>query len=391
MWNRLVAWLRCPRCGAALHAAASGATERPLSSATPAGDGWVDSGLLLCQSCRTWYPIVHGVPVLLPYATPVHEDFTRSHRPLLDALPRGYSPPAGTPMPGERLVMQSFSTEWLQYDYDGVIWEMDYADHEQRFIAELGPYAPPHGSDGTRFLEIGCGLGLTTAMAQKNFGGDAVGVDLSLAAWRAAARHRANPFLHFVQASVFALPFAPETFDTIYTRGVLHHTFSTERAFQALAPVCRRGGSFYVWVYGPRSVNDNLFRRVIYALELVMRFVLNRGPSWLASIALAPIAVGYMLFNRVRRLRNPRIQPYDYRRALHAARDRFTPEFAHRQDAETVSQWFRDAEYVDLEVVDWRTMPDADHDDYRRNVGVRARRALSHTPADERARLTVGQ
>ena len=271
--------------------------------------------------------------------------------------------------------MQSFSTEWLDYDYDGVIWEMDYGDHERRFMAELGRYAPSGRKDSVRFLELGCGLGITTVMAQKNFGGDAVGVDLSLAAWRAAACNRSNPFLHFVQASVFALPFAPGTFDTVYSRGVLHHTFSTEKAFRALAPMCRQGGSLYVWVYGPKSINDNLFRRAIYILELAMRFILNRSPAWVSRIALAPFAIGYIVFNRLRRLKNPHIQPYHYGRALHAARDRFTPEFAHRQEAGQVSRWFRDAGFVDLEVVDWRTMPDADHDDYRRNVGVRARRA----------------
>jgi SAM-dependent methyltransferase len=253
---------------------------------------------------------------------------------------------------------------------------MDYVDHEERFLAEMGRYAPPKDNPGW-FLEIGCGLGITTAIAHKNFGCNAVGVDLSLAAWRAAATNRSNPSLHFVQASVFALPFAPETFDTVYTRGVLHHTFSTHEAYRALAPLCRPGGSLYVWVYGLKSINDNLFRRLVYGVEVVMRFILNRCPSWLSMAALAPFALLYVIFNRLRRLGNRRIQPYNYTRALHAARDRFTPEFAHRQDADEVCRWFREAGYVALQVVDWRAMPSADHDDFRRNTGVRGRRAVA--------------
>jgi SAM-dependent methyltransferase len=274
--------------------------------------------------------------------------------------------------------MRSFSTEWLEYEFDGVIWEMDYADHEQRFLAELGSYAPSKSQAG-RFLEIGCGLGITTAMAHKNFGCEAIGVDLSLAAWRAAATHRANRSLHFVQASVFALPFADGTFDTLYTRGVLHHTYSTREAYRALAQKVRPGGVLYVWVYGPKSINDNLFRRAVYGAEVVMRYVLNRCPSWISTVALAPCALSYVLFNRVRRIRNRRIQPYNYTRALHAARDRFTPEFAHRHSDAEVCQWFRDAGYEAVEVVDWRSMPSADHDDYRRNTGVRGRRAVEST------------
>ena len=56
---------------------------------------------------------------------------------------------------------------------------------------------------------------------------------------------------------------------------------------------------------------------------------------------------------------------------MHAARDRFTPEHAHRHSSDEVRNWFADAGYRDIEVVDWRTMPSVDHDDFRRNTGVR--------------------
>ena len=383
MWLKLVPLLRCPLCHDRLAVTAfdGGASARKdgahahshQQGAAPSGETWIDTGLLSCAGCKTWFPVTHGVPVLLPYSTPAHDEFARENAARIAALPAGYASARGTAVKGEQLVMRSFSTEWLEYDFDGVIWEMDYADHEQRFLKEMGDYAPPKHRPG-RFLEIGCGLGITTAMANKNFGAEAVGVDLSLAAWRAAATHRDNPSLHFVQASAFALPFEPSTFDTIYTRGVLHHTYSTHGAFRGLAPLCRPGGTLYVWVYGPKSINDNPFRLMVYSAEVIMRFVLNRCPAWLSPIALAPFALSYLAFNRVRHWSNRRIQPYNYTRALHAARDRFTPEFAHRHDADEVCRWFRDAGYVDLEVVDWRTMPSADHADYRRNTGVRGRR-----------------
>jgi SAM-dependent methyltransferase/uncharacterized protein YbaR (Trm112 family) len=369
MWPKILNLLRCPCCRQQVTATAF----EPQAAVDTSSDVWIDSGLLSCASCKTWFPVIRGVPVLLPYSTSAHEQFAREHGERIATSAPAHKAPRGTPPRGEELVMQSFSVEWLEYDFDGVIWEMDYGDHERRFLKEIEGYA--HEGGPARFLEIGCGLGITTAMAQTNFGGEAVGVDLSLAAWRAAATHRNNPNLHFVQASVFALPFETASFDTIYTRGVLHHTYSTRAAYKSLAPLCRPGGSLYVWVYGPKSINDNLFRRSVYGVEVVMRFILNRSPSWLAHIALAPFALSYVAFNRARRSRNPRIQPYNYTRALHAARDRFTPEFAHRHDAEEVQEWFRESGYTDVQVVDWRTMPSADHDDYRRNTGVRGRRS----------------
>ena len=364
MWSPVVAVLRCPLCSAPLTEAGVDRLE----------DGWVETGVLTCASCKAWYPVVRGVPVLLPYATQVHHQFAREHAGRLECCAPGYLPPTGAVPPGEQLVMGSFSKEWLEYDFDGVIWEMDYGDHEQRFLAEMADYAPR--KDGSCwFLEIGCGLGITTTMAQRNFGGQAIGVDLSLAAWRAAAANRENRSVHFVQASVFALPFEVHAFDAIYTRGVLHHTYSTRDAFRKLAPLCRPGGTFYVWVYGPKSINDNAFRRVVYGSEVLLRFVLNRCPAWLSSALLAPLALGYLAFNRLRHWRNPRIQPYNYTRALHAARDRYTPEFAHRHPAGEVCGWFRDDGFTDVQVVGWQRMPSADRDDYRRNTGVRGRRA----------------
>jgi ubiquinone/menaquinone biosynthesis C-methylase UbiE len=200
----------------------------------------VDGGALLCAPCSTMYPIVDGLPILLCYATPMHATFAERHASALASLP-AFRLPDGAPAAGEEAVMRSFSKEWLDYDYDGVIWEMNYEDHERRFLEEMGPALrsdPP-----PRFLEVGCGLGITTFLALKNGAADAVGLDLSLAVWKASRHYHENPFLHFVQASAFALPFRKASYEVVYSRGVLHHTYSTERAFASIAPVCRPGGT----------------------------------------------------------------------------------------------------------------------------------------------------
>jgi hypothetical protein len=70
---------------------------------------------------------------------------------------------------------------------------------------------------------------------------------------------------------------------------------------------------------------------------------------------------------------NRAIQPLNLSRGIHAARDRFTPRYAHRHQVNEVTGWFRRAGFDNIEVVDWKDMPAADHDDFRRNVGVRGR------------------
>jgi hypothetical protein len=113
----------------------------------------------------------------------------------------------------------------------------------------------------------------------------------------------------------------------------------------------------------------------LYVSEIVLRRILSHQPPGVATVALSPIALAYMTFNAFRHAQTPEIQRLSYARALHAARDRFTPRYAHRHGESEVTRWFEEAGFKDIDVVDWRSMPRADHDDYRRNVGVRAMRA----------------
>ena len=108
-------------------------------------------------------------------------------------------------MPGEEFVRESFSTEWLEYDYDGVIWELTYEAHAERIAREVGPALR---SKVSWHLEVGCGIGLATSVVQQHCGCDAVGLDLSLAALKAAQHYKSNPFMHFVQGSAFSIPLA---------------------------------------------------------------------------------------------------------------------------------------------------------------------------------------
>ena len=117
-------------------------------------------------------------------------------------------------------------------------------------------------------------------------------------------------------------------------------------------------------------------RVILYALESVTRPIVSRAPDSLPAKAfLGAMALAYMIFNRGRRLTNREIQPLTFRRAVHAARDRFTPKYAHRHPAEEICGWFKSCGFDDVTVLDWRDMPPADQDDFRRNVGVRAIRA----------------
>lgn len=309
---------------------------------------------------------------MVPYATPIHREFSAVFGDRLPMYPH-YQFAHAAPVSDEQFVMNSFSTEWLEYDYDGVIWDLSYEDHEKRLLAEIGPEALDAGRRGT-FLEIGCGIGRSTFFAAKNMACDAIGIDLSLAGLVATKHFRDDPFLHFIQASAFSIPLKEGIADVVYTHGVLHHTYSTAEAVKRGGRYCREGGWMYVWLYGSGS-QGGIARRIAYHLEEATRPMIARNLSSPISRAmLGTLSYAYLAVNKLHRMKDPSVEKYDYGKALHAARDRFTPLYAHRQDYPEVAAWFRELGFDDIVEVDWRTMPTANQDNYRRNTGVRGRK-----------------
>ena len=105
----------------------------------------------------------------------------------------------------------------------------------------------PQDLKGKLVLDVGCGMGRFTEVATR-WGAHVVGIDLSLAAEVADENLRDRQAVFF-QADVFKLPFAPESFDYIYSLGVLHHTPDCKAAFQVLPRLLKPGGRIAIWLY----------------------------------------------------------------------------------------------------------------------------------------------
>ncbi len=119
---------------------------------------------------------------------------------------------------------------------------------------------------GLKVLEIGCGLGTDGAQFAQA-GADYTGVDLTEAAVE-LARRRFEMFGipgEFQTADAEQLQFADNTFDLVYSHGVLHHTPETEKAIGEIHRVLRPGGRAVVMLYHRDSynyrVNISMLRR----------------------------------------------------------------------------------------------------------------------------------
>ena len=138
----------------------------------------------------------------------------------------------------------SFGFQWHRYQKTQLDHD-ELRESERHFLAKTA--LRPEDLKGKLVLDVGCGMGRFAEVATR-FGARVVGVDLSAAAEVAAKNLSDRDFVAF-QADVFALPFAPESFDIIYSIGVLHHTPDCEAAVKALDKYLKPGGLLVVWLY----------------------------------------------------------------------------------------------------------------------------------------------
>ena len=109
---------------------------------------------------------------------------------------------------------------------------------------------------GLKVLEIGCGLGTDGAQFAEA-GADYTGVDLTEAAVE-LARKRFETFGvpgKFQIADAEQLQFDDNSFDLVYSHGVLHHTPDTAKAIREVHRVLRPGGRAMVMLYHRDSYN----------------------------------------------------------------------------------------------------------------------------------------
>jgi SAM-dependent methyltransferase len=282
----LLTLLRCPNCRSSLSSSEGG---------------------LSCSSCGKHYPEVRGVLRFV----------------------------------GEGNYADSFGYQWKRFQRT----QLDQADRslsEEDFARKTG--LTPQDMKGKLVLDVGCGMGRFAEVVTR-WGARVVGIDFSAAAEVAAKNLADREFVAF-QADVFSLPFAPESFDLIYSMGVLHHTPDCEKAVKVLPQYLKPGGTLVVWLYSGynnwyrfsdkyRKITHRMSPRLLHGFFRVVVPVfywLDRGFRLVPVVGKPVAGVIHHVFP-VNRHRDPEVRVLD-------TLDWYSPQYQSKHTYEQVFRWF---------------------------------------------------
>jgi arsenite methyltransferase len=325
-------------------------TGVPLRLANaPTGSSEVEDGTLIADSGAS-YPIRQGIPRFV-----LTED------------------------EGQLQTRDSFAFKWTrQESYDFESSKPIYRDWLVRRYgfandAEMRAFFAQHPLS----LDAGCGsaFGASLWMTpdwQEKTGAQWLGADISEAIDVARKRVGACPGTRFVQADLMQLPFAPATFDLVWSEGVMHHTPSTRTALHRLARLLKPGGHFLFYVYckkaAIREFTDDFVRDAIAGMPPEQAWEALRPLTRLGE-ALAKLKVDVdvpedipFLGIKAGKLDIQRFvywniaklywrDEFSFEENHHVNFDWYHPRYAHRHTPEEVLEWCRE-EQLDIQHLD---------------------------------------
>lgn len=205
MQTKLLKILACPKCK----------TDLSLNQTEILNEEIVE-GSLSCATCEKKYSITGGIPRFVEpdnYASSFGYQWNLFRKEQIDSH-------NGTTLSADRF--------WAETD-----WTKD----------EL---------KGKWILDAGCGAGRFLDVSS-NTEAEVVGIDISSAIDAAKKNLEGRENAHFVQASIYELPFRAETFDFCYCIGVIQHTPSPENSLRSIAEMVKNNGEIAVTIYERRK------------------------------------------------------------------------------------------------------------------------------------------
>lgn len=244
----------------------------------------------------------------------------------------------------------SFGFQWLKHDRTQLDSGMSHRS-ELDFMEKTG--LGPEDFAGKLVLDVGCGMGRYAEVITR-WGAHVVGIDLSRAV-EAAARNLADREATIIQADVFKLPFAPESFDMIYSLGVLHHTPDCEKAFKSLPRLLKPAGRIAIWLYSaynPWYRASDFYRKCTRKMSQknLHRLCKIAVPYYTVDNAIRKVPLIGRLISGTMRMVLPLAQDPDPEWRVLDTFDWYSPWYQSKHTYEEVFRWFESCGLEDLHV-----------------------------------------
>ena len=295
MKKKLLELLLCPRC------------RNDLSlNAVREAFGEIETGNLVCTECRTIYPIVRFIPRF------VHSD----------------------------KYTESFSYEWQSYP------KLQYGKESER-VFKMKTGVDLRELKDKLVLDVGCGSGRFLDVVSRS-GAEAVGFDMSYSVDEAFRNIGLRRNVHLIQADILNSPIRDQSFDLVYSIGVLHHTSDTKLSFLTLPRLLKRGGTVAVWVYVKWQQIGDPYVHVSESTTKLYRKFSTRLPRKILHL-LCYAAVAHYHFKRLPVLGRflglvlVTSEHPDWRWRVLDTLDWYSPKYQFRHTNGEVLEWFKEA------------------------------------------------
>jgi SAM-dependent methyltransferase len=328
----------------------------------------VENGLLACSDCGGRFPVIDRIPRLLPptlqsMLRDTNPEFFKTYEEELNRAFGGFAKGHNSGGALDRdLVAQvetarSFGYEWQQFSEMLPEYEKNFRWYFERFSQEE--------LAGKRVLDAGCGTGRHTFHVARSGAREVIALDFSAAIDVAARNNRQSHNTHFIQADIYHPPFLPDSFDFIYSLGVLHHLPDPEKGFRTLLPLLRADGFINIYLYWNLE-GEAFWRRLALVAVTQARRISTRLPhallkklSWLiaalfeVALVLPARALDRFAFTRSLADRVPlgHYRKYSFRVLYNDQFDRFSAPIENRYSRSQVSEWFARAGLDDVEIL----------------------------------------
>lgn len=207
----------------------------------------VMAGKLIAKKTGAEYPIVAGVPRILPSEL-LKERLEKKHIDFLRKYGQRFNENSGFTYDIE--TAKSKTADAFGYQWNTFVDNYDY--FREIFLSFTRPFMDADDFKGKVCLEVGCGSG-RPAVTACGLGAEVIGMDISEAVESAYIQTENAPFFHVVQADAYSPPFA-QKFDIVYSVGVLQHIPSPKKALQGIQITLSPQSDLILWVYGKREL-----------------------------------------------------------------------------------------------------------------------------------------